>query len=703
MKKLFFIICFLLTLPAHTQVSIALFPLQNRTGDKIVDWVGYSLPEVLFRKMSELSGVQVWDPVFLFTADSMGWELESDSLMMIHKNRWKWDYAIGGFYKAGADSVWITVKAARQQGKKIITKKKIVKGRIERHLNLCSDLFYSLLSLIDYKISKEDSLKLRKVATVDNNVYATYAMGYGYEMRDEISNAISAYSRVVEMEERFAPAMYRIGMLYSRGRKKEEAQKYLKKAVSLLPSSSVIAAEMAKLLMHGKAPDKAISFIESKRNLLEKTVAGMKAIGMAYILNGEYQRAVSVLTRAVASGPSDLETDFILGRVYLSLGRFTTAAGIFGRLIKYRPQHTRYYSFLGEAYREAGRLMESSDVLESAMNLDPDNVPNLINLANTYFRLGWYRKAEQYLIRARDLNPDMGEILINLGVLYWHMNKKGNARKMFNFAVQKKINVQSALNNQANIFFLSGNVKKAIKMYKRADKYGKKSEVILYNLALAYLSAGKIKDAISYLDEVLLISPDRLDVLIMQAQLAIRRERIEDAELYYRKILDLSPGHRETIIKLTALFKQQERYEDAIKIVEEYLNDFPQDLAFRLRLPDLYRKRGWYEVALSEYQNMLQDKGLKNNAGVWLGIGRSQYDIIRFKGGRGYEKAIYNLKKAIELDPRDPEPDVIIGSIYMYYKNYRDLAMEHWNKAYNKAATSSERKRIKELIAGKRQ
>lgn len=690
-------------MPAYTQVSIALFPLKNQTEDKLVDWVGYSFPEVLFRKMSELSGVQVWNPVFLFSADSMGWQLESDSLLMIHRARWKWDYAIGGFYKTSKDSVWITAMAVKQNRNKIVSKKKIVKGKIKSHLNICSDLFYSLLSLIGYKISSQDSVKLHKIATGNINVYGTYAMGYGYEMRDEINHAISAYSRVVEMEENFAPAIYRIGMLYSRGRKKEEARKYLEEAVSLSPNSSVIAAEMAILLMYRNEPDKAMSFIDSKRSLLEKTVTGMKAIGMAYILNGEYQRAVSVLTRSVASGPSDLETDFILGRVYLSLGQFTTAAGIFGRLIRYRPQYTRYYSFLGQAYREAGRLMESSDVLETAMNLDPDNVPNLLNLSNTYFKLGWYQKAEQFLMRARDLNPDLGEILINLGVLYWHMNKRGKAKKMFNLALEKEINVQSALNNQANILFLSGDLKKAIKMYKRADKHGKKSEVILYNLALAYLSGGKIKEAISYFDEVMLISPDRLDVLIIQAQLASRRGRNEDAELYYRKILNLSPGQRETLIKLIDLFEKQERYEEAVKIVEEYLNDFPQDLRFRLKLQDLYRKRGWYEVAVSEYENMLQEKDLKNNAKVYLGLGKCQYDIIRFKHGRNYEDAIHTLKKAIELDPHDPEPDIIIGSIYMDYRNYRELALEHWHKAYNKTASSSERRKIKDLIAGKRE
>ncbi len=83
--------------------------------------------------------------------------------------------------------------------------------------------------------------------------------------------------------------------------------------------------------------------------------------------------------------------------------------------------------------------------------------------------------------------------------------------------------------------------------------------------------------------------------------------------------------------------------------------------------------------------------------------GKSLFDIIRFKRGRNHDKVIFILKKASELDPDDPEPDLIIGQIYMYYKRYRDLAMEHWQKAYNKTKSSHERQKIKDLMAGKKQ
>jgi tetratricopeptide (TPR) repeat protein len=462
----------------------------------------------------------------------------------------------------------------------------------------------------------------------------------------------------------------------------------------------VYAAEMANYLLNNEAPGKGLSFIESKRGLLEKTAAGMKTIGSAYLMTGEYQRAVSVLTRAVAAGASDLETDFILGRAYLYTGNYIAAADIFGRLIKFRPEYTRYYTFLGESYRSAGRLMESCEVLERAMARDPDNVPNLINLANTYFTLGWYKKAEQYLLRARDLDPERPEIAINLGVLYWKLKRPDASRAMFDRVSLESPVSQSALNNQANILFLSGAVKPAIKMYKKADKNGKKSEIILYNLGMAYVSAGKIKNAVVCFDEVLMLSPSRMDVINMQASLALQMGNTKSAELYYRKILDLSPGNRDAMARLIILLENESRFEDAMKIVEQYLNDFPQDIEYRLKLPDLYRRMGWYEVAVADYQNLLADKDYRTNAQVFLGLGKCQYEMLRSKKAANYEEIIYTLKKAIELDPDDPEPDLLIGHIYMDYKKYRDLAREHWQNALHKTKQSHDRQAIQDLISG---
>lgn len=696
--KILLLLLFLGASSAFARVSVALFPLYNKSAEPRYDWIGSAVPEVFFRKMSEFSDIQVWDPVFLFSVDSLGWQLHSDSLLAIHRNRWGWNVVIGGFYTVVSDSVCISlcVRSFTDTGSAVSQIR--IEDLVISHIQNCSRLLFKTLPLLQHTISSEDSIKVRSLITADCDVYAAYAAGYGYEMQGLLNHAISAYSTVIDLDDSFILALFRLGKIYSRARKKEYAWKYLSKATSQVSHSSLVIAEIAEYMVYNDQPVKALAYIESHRNVLEKTTHGMKIIGMAYILMGEYQRAVSILTRAVASGPSNLETDFILGKAYLLLGQFANAAEIFTRLTKYQPLHVRYYSFLGEAYREAGKLMESCQILESAMRIDPDNVPNLLNLSHTYFALKWYKKAEQLLIRAKERAPEMAEIYVNLGVLYWHMDREQEAKSIFDQLQTKKMCMQSVLNNQANMLFLGGQTQQAIKRYKEADKHGKKSETVLYNLAQACFSVGNIKDAALYLDELLLLSPERLDVLKQRAHIALIRGRQDNAEHYYRKILDLSPHHKETLRHLIAVLEQQQRYKDAIEITEKYLTDFPQDQELRLIVPDLYRKMGWYEVAYQEFQNLSNEKEYRENAFLYLGMAKCMYNMIQFKDRRNYESTIYAFKKAAQLDPVNPEPFVIIGEIYLFYLYNKQRAIEYWQEALNVTVDPGEKSKLQKRI-----
>lgn len=700
-KKIFLLCLFLLAFSIHAKVSVVFFPLENRSYDKYYAWMGYSFPEIYYRVAAEDSKVQIWDPVFMFTVDTTGWRLDSDSLTYIHQKRWKWDYALGGYYAIGRDSVWITLRIIKKDKDKdkLIPKIMEICWPMDAYLVNCLKSIPVLFRAAGFPLAAADSAKFIQEELKNSTVYATYAAGYGYEMQGALINAISAYTRVLDMNAVFPPALFRLGLLYNRSRNMKAAQELLEKALVRSSASSTVHALMAEFLLSGNDQNKAQSFIESKRQLLERTSGGMKTVGLWYVYRGEYQRAISILTRAVAEGPSDLEVDFALGKAYLYMGQFSDAANIFSRLIEYRPRYTRYYSFLGEAYREAGRLMESGEILERARKLDSMDVPNLINLANTYFRLGWYEKTEQYLLQARELNPSLNEIYINLGVVYWHTKRWDRAREMFAAAAGGKIHAQAVWNNEANILFLSGDIKKAIKFYKKADKTGGKSSVIIYNLALAYLTLGNKKEALRWFDEVLQLAPGRIDVLFIQAQLAADMKLDKNAEIYYRKILDLSPGNTQVMERFIELLERQKRYNDAIVIVETYLSNFPQDREFQVKLPDLYLKIGWYEVALEAYRKMLQDRDFTNNAKVVLGLSKSMYDLIRYKKARDYDKTLYYLKIAAQLDSSNYEPYLLMGNIYYDYKNYAELALENWEKAYQKVTDPEEKRKIMDMIS----
>jgi len=75
------------------------------------------------------------------------------------------------------------------------------------------------------------------------------------------------------------------------------------------------------------------------------------------------------------------------------------------------------------------------------------------------------------------------------------------------------------------------------------------------------------------------------------------------------------------------------------------------------------------------------------------------YDLVRYKNGRDYDKAIYYLKTASGLDPSNPEPEYIMGMIYMDYKNYGELAVDSWKSALTKATDGKMKKLLTDLIA----
>ncbi len=646
--------------------------------------------------MREIPDYQVWEPTFLFAVDSTGWTMDSDSLLKIHQNKWGWDIACGGRYSFDQDTVSLEIRIVIVKNGRITKKKVPMKGPADALRTLCFDAYPRVMSMLGYQIGETERQAEAAQITRNPSAYSTYAAGYGYEMLRDYSAAITAYRRAAEIDPYFSKALSRIGRLYAAGNSIDSARAAFKACLSKYPGDPDVIAEIADFYADHELPEKAAEFIKANERLLNSTSTGMKAVGKSLIVAGELQRAIALLNRAIARGAIDLETDFVLGKAYLASGDFIKASDVFNRLVKYRPDCMRYYALLGSAYRSCGRLMESAKVLENAAKMAPEDVTISINLAQTYFTIGWYNVALQLLLRAREKEPDVPEICVNLGVVYWHMGKRNEADSLLALAEEMGSAMQAVLNNEANALFLDGDLHGAVAKYRKADKLGKKNEKVLMNLAGAYYALGRLKAASQFYDEVLRMSPDRLDVLTIQAQLAEKRKKTADAEKYYRKILELSPNNEDAVIRIVNLFIKQRRFKEALEPLESYLNDYPNNKRMLLLLAGLYDSMEWYEVAAMRYQTIVRD--FPEEWEGYLGLGKSMYNAIKYKNGKDVDKAIYYLKIAGEKNVTIPEPDYIIGMLYMDYKNYRELAVDHWKKALGKSPDKDVKKILENLI-----
>ena len=694
MPRLFTLVVLLAAAPLWPRTDVVVFPLKNSWNDPLAAWGAFALPERFRHALSHVNSVHVWDPAFLFPVDSSGWTMESDSLLAVHRGRWQWNVAVGGSYTVAGDSVRLVVTMAFARDDKF--EKKVLKIQAGSMAEAAVQAIDGFLAATGSAPGKDQAALVRKPPTRSAEAYRTFCAGFGYQMRSNPAAALSAYQQAVRLDNGLSVAWIRMGQLHAGNRDAVNARACFTQASAAAAREPAAAASMALFLVEFDLPAAAQQFVDQHRELLSQTSDGLAAIGRSYMASGQFQRAISSLTRAVALGSGNLEADLALGQAYLASGNFMMAGEIFNRLISQRPDHTRYHLHLGAAFRKAGRLMQSVRVLETAYRLDPENTQVLIGLAHSYFELRWYPRAEQLLLKARALESGRTEIDINLGVVYWHMGRTDEAREVLRAVTLSKRNMQASLNNSANMLFLSGDIGKALKAYRKADRSGAKNELVLLNLGFAYESAGRAKEALQCYEQVLMLSPERQDVLHKVAAVHLDRGNNVVAEQYYRKILELSPYDAAALSGLTRALEKQGRSGEAVEAYEAYLASFPNDREFRVQLAELSLRMKWYEVAIMKFEQLVQEQPKYFRAQI--GLGRSMYGMIIDKNAKNYDKTVYVLKAAASLNPADPEAHYLAGMIYLDRLGYRELAVEQLNAALKNATDPVLAKQIRQAL-----
>lgn len=695
-KRILLVLLFISKFAHSEQLQFAAFPLKSENCTILFNWIGYALPEMVGRNGGLIKGIKVWDPIFLKHQDSSFSISASDSLILAHQDRWQWDIGLGGCYSVDKDSVNIQLEIVNvtRKGNPVKTVIKM-SGSIDKIEILLTELLLKAIVLVKIPLNEDDSLHLFTFTGASATAYKTYIAGYGMEMNGNYDGAVTAYHRAVELSEHFKFALCRLGRLYLFSERYEQAQ-YFFKALEETANDPIIAAEVANYLIESQQHRPGVKFIASHRNLLELSSSGLKAIGKMNLAGGEYQRAVANLTKAVASGASDLDIDLNLGMAYLSTGDYDRATEIFNRLLRFRPDYPRYYSCLGAAHRKAGRLMESCRVLEAALKIDPENATILNDLAISYIELKWYQKAIQLLLQAVENSPQLHDAYLNLGVAYWRCGQKAESAKWLNTAMQFPHLRQSVFVNYGNIFYSDGRIRSAIRMYKKAAKKGDMSISVYRNLAQAYESAGKLKKAYYNYKLCLVLSPNHIEILFKLAIISEMMHKYSEAEHYYQKLLEIEPYNKSAVNGIVKLLLKEGKLEEAVKPIESYLLSIPSDKVFMLQLADVYRQMGWYEVAIMKYQAIIRD--FPDEAEGYYGLGRCVLEMKKNKGNGSYEDAIYVLKQAAGLDAENPEPEILIGDIYMQNKGYRELAIDHWKKAIVKVKNTQLRKELQQKI-----
>lgn len=151
------------------------------------------------------------------------------------------------------------------------------------------------------------------------------------------------------------------------------------------PSSSQGMALQARILVHMERPDEAIALFEQAE---AATPAELQDWARAYMMTGNFDQALPLVTRVLAMTPNDETALYELTTCRIQLGLFTEARESAQAFAKLPGNEARGYLLLSTVESELGNAAAQVEAIEKALALEPDAKNLRANPADVFYSYG---------------------------------------------------------------------------------------------------------------------------------------------------------------------------------------------------------------------------------------------------------------------------------------------------------------------------
>ena len=475
------------------EVSLAILPFRNASGDASLDWLGSTLADMLSTDVGQSAEMRTISPDRLRQVLSdlrVTPESSIDSTMVGHiadsssANTVFWGKYIRYENKIRIEGTLRDLKHDRNTPINVdAPNEKDISGtvnqiaeQIRQHLSLSADVLKELKAS-SFQPSSKSAAALRD-----------YSQGVQFLREGRNLDAVKGLESAVKEDPEFALAYSRLAEANSTLGYDADAEKFSRKAVDLSQSLSqgeryLIQAVHAVVTKDSK---KALESYENLAKILPNNVDVEYGLGSLYLDKGDYDKARAQFTKILTDDPKNIRALWQMGGVDTMQdnpqGSLDPLNKALSQTIQTDNQEEKalILQALGISYRQMNKPEEAmknyldSMEISKKLGLKRLQANNLSELAQVQITLGKpdaamasYGQSLQ-LLREISMKKDYGDILINRGVLYQTRGAYDKALQDYKDALQiqrdaNDENYQSVcLNNIGSSYFAKGDTDNAL-------------------------------------------------------------------------------------------------------------------------------------------------------------------------------------------------------------------------------------------------
>jgi tetratricopeptide (TPR) repeat protein len=564
--------------PVKPEVSLAILPFRNASGDASLDWLGPSLADMLSTDVGQSARLRAISPDRLHQvlADlriTSGAAIDPTMVGRIAQFS-NADTVVWGQYARFGDQIRVDttlqdLKHDRRVALKIEgVSEKDIPGAVDRlaesirqNLSVSPDILAELKAS-SYQPTSKSPEALR-----------AYTLGVQLLREGKYLAALASLQAAAKSDPEFALA-------YSRLAETDSALGYDKDA------------EQAA----GKAVDLSQQLPATERYLIEAN--------RARIIK-DSKKAIQMYEKLAEAMPNDLDIQYALGALYLDQNDYDKARKYYAAVLKLDPKNLSALQYSGWLEVKSGQPEAGLDPLNRglALAIQVDNQEQrgeiLQVLGMAYESLNKLDEAMRDFQQALEIDRKLGKksaianALVEVGNVQSSLGKPDDALRSYNeaLALQKEIGAQfgaaSAMISIGQLLEDRGQYEKASQLYKEAlqnlrdldDHLG--MAVCLNNIGNVYLAEGKNDDALTYyqqalqLREKLNVPGDTADTLHNLGEAYAKTAQYDTSMTSYMRALDLrrkaGDAHGAALEShgIGMVFEYQGRYGAALNNLQE--------------------------------------------------------------------------------------------------------------------------------------
>lgn len=492
-----------------------------------------------------------------------------------------------------------------------------------------------------------------------------------------------------------APYYDRSRIAFSQSRP-EDAENFIKKAVSLNPENKWYQEQLANVL-EKKNDYAGAAKVYAKLAQTEKPNTGyLERSAALYNLSGKYKEALAQLE--ILKAKSSDNADILLNeqKIYLRMNDVENAARVGRELISAYPKESIYYSKLIDLYENNKQPEKAKDVLAEMQRKFPSDPSLLLTLAANALKQGdtaTYRKYVRKTITNKSLDaqmqlqllgpylgglssdssqrtealeliekiaaqhPENGDVLLAYGRILSLNNKPELASIQFQKAVD--INPNRFSSWEQLLYALTGrqDADSLIKWSEKAARLFPNQALVYYLNGVGHFNKKEYSKAISALNRAMDLEPDekveeKSDIYTMLGDIYNSTKQYSLSDSSYAAALGLNPRNA-TVLNNYAYYLsvRNTRLEEAAKMSKKSLEIRPGEPTFLDTYGWILYQQGKYKEALSYIQNAIDKSPEETDPSLWEHLGAALYKTgDKDAAVKAWEKAKANGSENKDID-----------------------------------------------------